>query len=239
MADEPSTRPDASYGTTRVPGVSYIEVEHAAIALLKAGQRPSVERLRQRLGRGSPQTLLSALQRFWRDLGTRIEGDPAALTRLPAEIAGLTDAVWQRALALAADAAAQREGTNLERLEFLKRENELKAHAISLRERELDAQLRAREKTVAELQEHLNAAMTFVARQNATIEALERRLTAAEAEAHQHRQRLATIVTRAIARKRASRNPPRRIRAGATQTGKRRRAASRKPPRRTRRSPRG
>jgi hypothetical protein len=67
--------------------VSYGEVERAAIAILKSERRPTVETVREALGRGSPATIGGFLRRVWRDLGIRMEGDPAALTRMPAEIA--------------------------------------------------------------------------------------------------------------------------------------------------------
>ena len=86
--------------------VSYGEVERAAIAILKSEHRPTVETVREALGRGSPDTIGSALKRFWRDLGVRIEGDPAALTRMPAEIADLC-------VYLLSDAAAFITGTDL------------------------------------------------------------------------------------------------------------------------------
>ncbi len=65
-----------------------------------------METIREALGGGSPDTLGDALRRFWRDLGAGIDGDPAALTRMPAEIAEIADGMWQRALKLAGEVAA-------------------------------------------------------------------------------------------------------------------------------------
>ena len=65
----------------RGANVSYAEVERAALDVLADGQRPAVESIRTRLGRGSPATIATCLKRFWRDLGVRAQGDPAALTR--------------------------------------------------------------------------------------------------------------------------------------------------------------
>ena len=93
------TEPARPYGEGRIrSNVSYADVERAAIAILKSERRPTVETIREALGGGSPDTIGDALRRFWRDLGARIEGDPAALTRMPAEIADLADGMWQRAL---------------------------------------------------------------------------------------------------------------------------------------------
>jgi hypothetical protein len=100
------TDPAKPYGVGRIrSNVSYADVERTAIAILKSERRPTVETIREALGGGSPDTIGDALRRFWRDLGFRIEGDPAALTRMPVEIAELADEMWQRALKLAGEAA--------------------------------------------------------------------------------------------------------------------------------------
>src|SRR5579862_9798589 len=185
-----------AYGTSRSrrPSVSYGEVERAATALLKSGQRPTIDKVREALGGGAPQTITTALARYWQDLGTRIEGDPASLSRLPAEIADLAEQTWRRALSLAADAAMQRTGADREQGEFFKRENELKAHALSLKEKELDALLRSRERTIQELETHLRTAMGFVQQREETIKALEARATALGTEVEEYRRRLEDLI---------------------------------------------
>jgi len=81
--------PRPAYGITRERGanVSHAEIERAAIQLLAAGRRPSVQTLRKSIGRGSAATIADSLKRFWRDMGARLQGSPIALTRLPAEVA--------------------------------------------------------------------------------------------------------------------------------------------------------
>jgi hypothetical protein len=198
VQDAPSS-PNGTYGVSRNrrKSLSYGEVERAATALLKAGQRPTIDKVREALKGGAPDTIASALSRYWKDLGTRIEGDPASLSRLPAEVADLAETIWQRALILAADAAAQRVGADQQQIEFFKRENELKAHALSLKEKELDALLRSRERTIQELETHLRTAMGFVQQREETIRALEARIATAEANAEGSRQRLHRLVSRA------------------------------------------
>jgi hypothetical protein len=197
MQNAPSD-PAPAYGTTRSrrASVSYGEVERAATALLKKGERPTIEKLREALGGGAPDTITDALSRYWKDLGARIEGDPASLSRLPAEIADLTDSLWRRALSLAADAALHKVGTDREALEFFKRENELKAHALSLKEKELDALLRARERTIQELETHLRAAMGFVQQREETIRALQAQVLAAQQESSIASLRLTRLIKR-------------------------------------------
>src|SRR5271168_3685327 len=153
MTDAPS------YGTTRErsANLSYGEIERTAIAILKAGRRPTVEKVREALSRGAPGTIADALKRFWRDLGAKAEGDPAALSRMPAEIADLADGLWQKALSLASQAAKHEDNAARERLEQVRLENEIRAQSFALREKELDAAARARERALTESQEHLRA----------------------------------------------------------------------------------
>lgn len=228
MQDSPSD-PKSAYGATRHrrASVSYGEVERAATALLKAGKRPTIEGIREALGGGAPDTITAALARYWKDLGTRIEGDPASLSRLPAEVADLAESIWRRALSLAADAAAQRVGADREGLEFFKRENELKAHSLSLKEKELDAQLRSREHTIQELETHLRTAMGFLQQREESIRALQTRLDAAQSELEDSRRRLTTLITRAVAKNRAeARAKPRTVERSRQKPAKKHRAAT-------------
>ena len=105
--------------------VAYADVERAAIAILKSERRPTVETVRAALGRGSNHTIGEALRRFWRDLGARAEGDPAALSRMPPDIAEFADGLWQRALKLAGEAARDDDNAARERLGQIQLENEI------------------------------------------------------------------------------------------------------------------
>jgi hypothetical protein len=198
---EPSSE-DYGEGRTRA-GVSYGEVERAAIALLKSERRPTIENIREALGRGSPETIGNSLKRFWRDLGARIEGDPAALTRMPPEIADLADGMWQRALKLAGEAAVRDDNAARERLEQIQVENDLKAQSFALREAELDASARAREKALADTRDHLLVLMKTLSRDQAIIRARDTRIESLEAELEQYRLQLAKVLASAVEKSRA------------------------------------
>src|ERR1700675_3067019 len=134
MTEKPAT----AYGEGRTrKNVSYGDVERAAIVILKTGRRPTVETIREALGGGSPDTIADALKRFWQNLGARIEGDPAALSRMPPDIADLADGMWQRALKLAGEAAAHDDNAARDRLKQIQLENEIKKHSFDLREKEM------------------------------------------------------------------------------------------------------
>jgi hypothetical protein len=195
--------PPKAYGEGRVRmSVSYGEVERAAIAILKSERRPTVETVREALGRGSPDTIGNALKRFWRDLGVRIEGDPAALTRMPAEIADLTDGVWQRALKLAGEAAKNDDNAARERLAQIQVENELRAQSFALREMEWDAAARTRERALADSREHLLLLTKALGRDQASLRTRDARISDLENQIEHYRHQITTLMAAAIAKNR-------------------------------------
>ena len=197
------TDPARPYGEGRIrSNVSYADVERAAIAILKSERRPTVETIREALGGGSPDTIGDALRRFWRDLGARIDGDPAALSRMPAEIADLADGMWQRALKLSSEAAAHDDNAARERLRQLEAENDIKQRSFELREREIDTQARERERALADARDHLLSLSKALSREQATNQAQERRIADLETEVAQYRQQIGTLIAGAIAKKR-------------------------------------
>jgi len=203
-----SEPPAKAYGEGRVrTNVSYGEVERAAIAILKSERRPTVETVREALGRGSSDTLGSALKRFWRDLGVRIEGDPAALTRMPAEIADLADGVWQRALKLAGEAGQHDDNAARGRLAQIQVENELRAQSFALREREWDTAARERERALADSREHLLLLTKTLGRDQATLRARDARIADLENQIEHYRGQLAMLMAAAVTR---NRTPTRR-----------------------------
>jgi len=60
-------------------GVTMSDVERAADACLREGRRPTIEKVRARLGTGSPNTINPLLDAWWKRLGRRLRG------KLPAE----------------------------------------------------------------------------------------------------------------------------------------------------------
>ncbi len=160
-------------------GITESDVWTAADALLLEGARPTIERVRQKIGRGSPNTVSPHLETWFRSLGARIQ-DPRAFAAppdVPEPIAQAATHFWEAALAAArAEQAQAYQG----RWEELAREGErFAAQAEQLAQRE--AQLVDRER---DLQDALKAATA----QLATTEA---RLQAAEAQLRQRDKALA------------------------------------------------
>lgn len=87
-------------------GVPEKEVFAAADAVLARGERPTVERVRLELGRGSPARVGGLLDQWWASLAERLSSE----TRLPTLPAGVSQAfvaVWQQAIHLAQAVAEQ------------------------------------------------------------------------------------------------------------------------------------
>jgi chromosome segregation ATPase len=77
--------------------VRQADVDRAAKKLLKEGTRPSVEKIRQELGgRGSPNSLMVLLDRFYEDLGKRLNEEDA-----PDSVVALAREMWGTARAQA------------------------------------------------------------------------------------------------------------------------------------------
>lgn len=95
----------------RPRGVQREDVWAAADAVLLAGERPTIERVRQHLGSGSPNTVGPLLEQWFKHLGRRIQ-DPGAF----AAPAGVPDPVLQAAQHFWETALAQTRGDFDERL---------------------------------------------------------------------------------------------------------------------------
>jgi len=198
MEDNPA------YGSTRhrSANVYYADVERAALDILATERRPSVEIVRELLGRGSPATIATCLKRFWRDLGIRAQGDPAALTRLPSEIVEAVETIWQRSLALAAQTARNDQNAARERLEQIRIENDVRAQSFEMRERAYETAARERELALADSRDHLLSTLRMLESDRSTLKAREARIAELEAQVEDYRQQLALVITRAVVKNR-------------------------------------
>jgi len=78
-------------------GVPEHAVWTAADAVLARGERPTVERVRTELGRGSPARVGQLLEQWWEQLAQRLKGH-ALLPELPGEVAQAFAEAWRLAL---------------------------------------------------------------------------------------------------------------------------------------------
>lgn len=85
-------------------GVQQHDIDSAADALVAERLRPTVERVRERLGRGSPNTIGPMLETWFSGLATRLGVAPEAQeggSTNPATVRRMADDLWAKALELA------------------------------------------------------------------------------------------------------------------------------------------
>jgi len=163
-------------------GVTASDVERAADALLRTGERPTIEKIRTTLKGGSPNTINPLLDAWWKRLSARLDSGPAALHRLPESVAHVAEALWMQALD---------EGRRRAQLELKSQERstadqqqtlDVRSHVLSLREGELDSRLRDRDSTITTLTQQLRELTLLLRKEQATGTALMRRTIFLEAE---------------------------------------------------------
>jgi hypothetical protein len=163
-------------------GVSASDVERAADALLRSGERPTIEKVREKLGTGSPNTINPLLDAWWKRLAARLDAGPAALHRLPESVAHAAEALWMQAVDEGRRRAAQEHHVTTRALATDKQTLEVRSHVLSLRESELESRLRDREQRQAALETQLRDLTTLLRKEQATREAQARRISALESE---------------------------------------------------------
>src|SRR5271165_6035232 len=114
-------------------GISSSDVHRAADELLREGERATIERVRAKLGTGSPNTINPMLDSWWKTLSARLDAGPAALHRLPESVAHVAEALWMQALEEGRRRAHQ-ELKASERIAADAQQNlEVRSHVLTLR----------------------------------------------------------------------------------------------------------
>jgi hypothetical protein len=150
-------------------GITARDVELAADALLRSGERPTIERVREKIGRGSPNTINPLLDSWWKRLAARLDAGPAALHRLPETVAHVAEALWMQALDEARRRAEQELKGQAHSAAKLEEDLEVRSHVLTLREGELQARLEGRERDLDELRLQLRALNLRARKDQATI----------------------------------------------------------------------
>jgi hypothetical protein len=197
--------PPPSYGTTRErgPTVSYAEIERAARAVMAKGSRPTGKAVLEHLGRGSPNHITEAMQRFWKDQAALNAGDPLALSRLPPELADAAVAQWEQALRLAQQTVGYQNSAAKSQLGQLGRDADAKVRSIELREKEWDMAARVRERALADVREQVNVLMKELALDRAELSARDVRIADLEIQIEEHRRQIVNMIARAVSKNRA------------------------------------
>ena len=173
--NEPSVRPRPLGPPPR--GITQSDVSHAADSLLRAGERPTIEKIRAKIGKGSPNTINPMLDAWWKTLSARLDAGPAALHRLPESVSHVAEALWMQALEEGKRRALLEQRDVARVTELDKQRLELRSHVLSLREGELDSRLRDRDRTIEALNAQLSALTLTHKKQQATADAQSRRIS--------------------------------------------------------------
>jgi hypothetical protein len=176
----------------RAPRISQLDVFRAADELLVEGHRPTIDRVRMKLGRGSPNTINDHLDAWWAKLGSRLRDLPGReFPQVPERIGKVLQLLWTEAVNGAHEVL---QGGLAEREQILReREQQVSSQATSLSEEQRSITARA-----SALEDSLTLAREQLSVANRRAEHLERTLTARDAELVQLQQRLGTL-TRELA----------------------------------------
>ena len=133
-------------------GIQEADVWAAADALLAEGQKPTIEKVRQHMGRGSPNTVAPMLDAWFGTLGARLglnQQTQELRNSVPAEVLEAAHALWGSALQHAQEVAVQsleaREkaaGEAESRLESLQAKLQQKEEGLIQQKNAMDAALK-------------------------------------------------------------------------------------------------
>jgi chromosome segregation ATPase len=176
-----------AFAARRAPRISQADVFRAADELLVQGDRPTIDRVRMRLGRGSPNTINDHLDAWWAKLGSRLRDLPGhEFPQLPERVAQALQHLWNEALdgaqAVLRDTLSQGEQTLAQQQQ-----------ALQTRERELTERERSCAARAATLEESLALAREQSAAANGRANGLERSLQEREGECGRLRARIESL----------------------------------------------
>lgn len=169
-------------------GITEKDVWTACDTLLVSGSRPTIERVRHHLGRGSPNTVGPHLDTWFKGLGARIQ-DPAAFTApsgVPDPVHAAASQLWEAAQAEARRHIEQRVAQGLA-------EAEARALASETRAQQAEAALQASAMAVQRAQEEVTrvaAALEQALHNHAAEKARVDEVRTASAAAHLRFQQL-------------------------------------------------
>ncbi|MEB0114250.1 DNA-binding protein [Variovorax sp. RTB1] len=172
-------------------GTQEHEVWAAADALMQEGLRPTIDRIRQKLGKGSPNTVSPMMESWFRSLGSRLAGGVSGTANLaagneadgvPVSVRNATRLLWE---------TARKEAEQVQEVALEKARNELKAREDELEGKRLE--LTQREDAFAQTRASLDHAL---ASSQQAREALEHQVTALASEGLRQREAAAKEMAR-------------------------------------------
>jgi hypothetical protein len=168
----------------RSPRISRDDVFQAADALLIEGNRPTIDRVRMRLGRGSPNTINDHLDSWWARLGSRLRDLPGKeFPQLPERASQALQLLWTEALDGAREALR---GSLADQEQALAQRQE----ALAKWERQLSDREQAAATGQAAIEETVQMARDQLAVVNRTVASLEATLLERDIQQEETRTRI-------------------------------------------------
>lgn len=171
-------------------GIQQEDVWNAADSLIADGLRPTIERIRQRIGRGSPNTVSPMLESWFATLASRlgVSNKNDAPDDLPLALHQAVKTVWEIALSKGQEASA---------LEITRAQDDLKQATLNLIERqtELDQLEKIRTVKLLALEECLSAAKSTTGEALATLNDVQRLASKREKDIDALQNRLIVVET--------------------------------------------
>lgn len=187
-------------------GIQEADVWAAADALIAQGLRPTIERVRQHIGRGSPNTVSPMLEGWFATLGPRLgvsESTQPLADDVPEPVRQAAQQMWQTALEQSKQAAQQllleREAaiTGAEKMLAVNTQHlEQREEAMHQQKKAMDEAMKLARSQAQELSRRLDEMQQLLQEREASIQALRLELTSKlqqrEADQQQHAEALQT-----------------------------------------------
>jgi predicted nucleic acid-binding Zn-ribbon protein len=158
-ADDDEGLPAPATPARRSPRIGQADVFQAADGLLLEGNRPTIDRVRVRLGRGSPNTINEHLDAWWLKLGARLRDIPGReFPQLPERTAQALLTLWNEALAGAQDTLRGSIGARESEVATREQALGVAAAALTMRETALAARAAGLEESITLAKDQLLAA---------------------------------------------------------------------------------
>ena len=179
-------------------GVQQEDVWSAADALIADGLRPTIERVRQKIGRGSPNTVSPMLESWFATLSSRlgVSGAKPQTASTPVEIQQIAEKLWAAALKISRQEAGEeiaksQQALSEEKQSLQVRESELvqKEKVLAVQYSALEAARRAAVEKSDDLMSRLTQMEFAASKQSREAEILHKKLNAIDAEKESERQR--------------------------------------------------
>lgn len=180
-------------------GIQQADVWSAADTLIAEGLRPTIERVRQKIGRGSPNTVSPMLEAWFATLGARlgVNTPQDQAHHIPKALQESMEKIWEMALSSGQEQAdqkmAQAQSDLGEEREALKlRESELiqQEQVLAVKHEALEEALRAAMGKADDLISRLNQQQALTSKCEVEIETLRGKLAATENERDADRHRM-------------------------------------------------